>query len=124
MENARGGAGRRLAGVVATFASPLFVLAGFWIAATLCQRHAPGAFPVVAVAGLLLWLGSIYLVGRVIHRLLWRDRVTDAGTVGKVLMTGLLTVLWFGAIAQGLSFAFPTYFERPRAPAATGDRPG
>ena len=103
---------RRLAGVLAAFGSPLFVLAIVWIVASLCQRYFPPAFPVVAAVGLLLWLGTIYLVARVIHRLLWQGRVTEAGPYGKVLLTALLTVLWFGAIAQGLALAFPTFFKR------------
>jgi hypothetical protein len=113
-----GSPGARLAGVVAAFGSPLFVLAAVWIAATACLRYAPAAFPVVVVVALLLWVGSIYLVARVIHRLLWRDRVTDAGPWGKALLTGLLTVLWFGAIAQTLALVFPTYFKRPPSAAA------
>ncbi len=94
------------------------MLAFTWIAATLCLRYARAVFPVVAVAGLLLWLGTIFLVARLIHRWLWRNRVTDASRWGKVLMTGLLTALWFGAIAQGLALAFPGYFERPRTEGA------
>jgi hypothetical protein len=118
VENARlpGAAGHRLAGLVAALGSPLFALAFVWIVATLCVRYLPAAFPAVWVIAILLWLGCIYLVARVIHQRLWRDRVTEAGRYGKALLTGLLTVLWFGAIAQGLALAFPTYFKRP-APA-------
>jgi hypothetical protein len=100
-------------GIVAALASPLFVLAGVWGVARVVTRLAPGAFPVVAVGGLLLWLGSIYLVGRTIHALLWRGRATDATPWGKFLLTGLFTALWFGVVAQGLALAFPTYFQRP-----------
>jgi hypothetical protein len=102
----------RLPGVVAALASPLFVLVVFWVAAKACVRFLPGAFPVVAVMGLLLWLGTIYLVGRTIHRLLWQGRVTEAGPWGKALLTALFTALWFGVVAQGLALAFPTYFQR------------
>ena len=67
----------------------------------------------VAVLGLLLWLASIYVVGRTIHRLLWQGRVTEAGGWGKLLLTALFTAIWFGVIAQGLALAFPGYFQRP-----------
>jgi hypothetical protein len=102
----------RLPGVLAALGSPLFVLAVFWLAADACRRFWPQAFPVVTVAALLLWLGTIYLVGRTIHRLIWRDRVSEAGAFGKFLMTALLTALWFGIIAQSLALAFPAYFKR------------
>ena len=103
----------RAAGFVAALSSPLFVLAVVWVAGTLCQRHAPGAFPAVAIAALLLWLGSIYLVARTAHRLMWRNRATEAGPWGKALLTGLVTILWIGAIAQLLAVVFPNYFQRP-----------
>jgi hypothetical protein len=109
--------GDRLPSVVAALGSPLFVLALVWGLAQLSTRHLPAAFPAVAVTGLLLWAGSIYLVGRTIHRLLWSGRTTEGGPWGKMLLTALLTALWFGVIAQGLALAFPTYFQRSQAQA-------
>ena len=94
-------------------ATPVFVLVVVWAAGTLAQRFAPRALMGVAVAGLLLWAGSIYVVGRGLHRALWQDRQTDAGPWGKLLLTALGTALWFGLLAQLLALAFPAYFKRP-----------
>jgi hypothetical protein len=106
-------AGRRLPAVVAALGSPFFALALFWLLATACARWAPALFPAVAVLGLLMWLGTIYLVVRTFHRLLWQGRVTEASGWGKAMMTAVLTALWFGFVAQGLALAFPGYFKKP-----------
>ena len=103
----------RFTQLVLALATPVFVLALVWGAAQLCQRFAPGAFPAVAVTGLILWALSIYVVGRGLHRALWQGRQTEAGPWGKLLLTALATVLWFGLLAQLLAIAFPAYFKRP-----------
>jgi hypothetical protein len=103
----------RVTRLVITLATPVFVLLVVWAAGTLVQRFAPGALNAVAVVGLLLWLGSIYVVGRGLHRALWHGRQTEAGIWGKLLLTTLITVLWFGLLAQLLALAFPFYFKRP-----------
>jgi hypothetical protein len=103
----------RVTRLVVALATPVFVLAAVWVAGTLAQRFAPRALTAVAVLGLALWAGSIYLVGRGLHRALWQGQQTEAGPWGKLLLTGLLTVLWFGLLAQSLALAFPAYFRRP-----------
>src|SRR5688572_21093469 len=103
----------RVTRLVITLATPVFVLVVVWAAGTLVQRFAPGALSAVSVFGLLLWLGSIYVVGRGLHRALWHGRQTEAGIWGKLLLTALITVLWFGLLARLLAFAFPAYFQRP-----------
>jgi hypothetical protein len=105
--------GRRLPAVVAALGSPFFALALFWLMASACTRWAPALFPAVAVVGVLLWVVTIYLVARTIHRLLWQGRVTEATGWGKAMMTAVLTALWFGFVAQGLALAFPGYFKKP-----------
>lgn len=102
----------RVTRLVAALATPIFVLAVVWGAGTLAQRFAPRALTAVAVLGLALWAGSIYVVGRGLHRALWSSRQTEAGPLGKLLLTALLTVLWFGLLAQSLALAFPAYFRR------------
>jgi hypothetical protein len=102
-----------------TLCTPVFVLLFTWTGGMLAQRFAPGAMTVVAVVGLLLWVASIYVVARGLHRALWqRDdggvRQTEAGPWGKLLLTALLTVLWFGLLAQVLALAFPVLFRRPQ----------
>jgi hypothetical protein len=107
----------RVTRLAAALATPVFVLALVWVAGTLAQRFAPRALTAVAALGLALWAGSIYLVGRELHRALWRTgkdaRQTEAGPWGKLLLTALLTVLWFGLLAQSLALLFPAYFRRP-----------
>ena len=103
----------RVTRLVIALATPVFVLVVVWAAGTLVQRFAPGALNAVAVVGLLLWLGSIYVVGRGLHRALWHGRQTEAGMWGKLLLTALIAMLWFGLLARLLAFAFPTYFQRP-----------
>ena len=103
----------RVTRLVIALATPVFVLVVVWAAGTLVQRFAPGALNAVAMVGLLLWLGSIYLVGRGLHRAVWHGRQTEAGMWGKLLLTALITMLWFGLLARLLAFAFPSYFQRP-----------
>jgi len=103
----------RVTRLAIALATPVFVLLVVWAAATLVQRFAPGALNAVAVLGLLLWLGSIYVVGRGLHRALWHGRQTEAGVWGKLLLTALITMLWFGLLARLLALAFPFYFKRP-----------
>jgi hypothetical protein len=103
----------RLTRLAISLATPALVLAVVWVGGTLARRHAPGAVSVVAVLGVLLWVGSIHVVGRGLHRALWQERQTDAGPWGKLLLTALITVLWFGLMAQLLALALPHQFRRP-----------
>ena len=59
---------------MAALGSPLFVLAIVWIDGHPVRALRAGRLPAVVVLALLLWLGSIYLVARIIHRLLWVGR--------------------------------------------------
>jgi hypothetical protein len=91
----------RVTRLVAALATPVFVLAVVWVAGTLAQRFAPRALTAVAVLGPALWRTG-------------KDaRQSEAGPWGKLLLTALLTVLWFGLLAQSLALLFPAYFRRP-----------
>ena len=63
--------------------------------------------------------GSIYVVGRGLHRALWHDRQTEAGVWGKLLLTALVTALWFGLLAQVAGVRLPGLF--PAALTAASD---